>query len=154
MLFVILGSVAGWPVTRGSLAIGFAHTTLGAAYVTVIVAARLARLGTTLEEAAMDLGATPTSAFLRITLPNIFPAVLLGWLLSAFLSLNDLVIASFVAGQTSETLPMVLFAGIQAGAGEAMKPAAVFLVGVVAAGAYPAWLLLRTPGPTRTDPLV
>ena len=154
MLFVILGSVTGWPVTRGSLAIGFAHTTLGAAYVTVIVAARLARLGTTLEEAAMDLGATPTSAFLRVSLPNVFPAVLLGWMLSAFLSLNDLVIASFVAGQTSETLPMVLFAGIQAGAGEAMKPAAVFLVGVVAAGAYPAWLLLRAPGPTRTDPLV
>ncbi len=154
MLFVILGSVTGWPVTRGPLAIGVAHATLGAAYVTVIVAARLARLGATLEEAAMDLGATPTSAFLRVTLPNILPAVLLGWLISAFLSLNDLVIASFVAGRASETLPMALFAGIQAGAGVAMRPAAVILLGVVAAGAYPAWLLLRAPGPTSTDPLV
>ncbi len=154
MLFVLLGSVTGWPVARGPLAIGFAHATLGAAYVTVIVAARLARLGTTLEEAAMDLGATPTSAFLRVSLPNVFPAVLLGWFISAFLSLNDLVIASFVAGQASETLPMALFAGIQAGAGTAVKPAAVFILGVVAAGAYPAWLLLRAPGLTSTDPLV
>ena len=154
LLLVVLGSVTGWPVSRGPLAIAFAHTTLGAAYVAVIVAARLSRLGAILEEAAMDLGATPTSAFFRVTLPNIFPAVQLGWLISAFLSLNDLVIASFVAGQTSETLPMVLFAGIQAGAGEAVKPAAVFLLGVVAAGAIPAWLLLRAPGPTSTDPLV
>lgn len=154
MLFVSLGSVTGWPISGGSLAIGFAHATLGAAYVTVIVAARLARLGTTLEEAAMDLGATATSAFWRVTLPNIFPAVQLGWLISAFLSLNDLVIASFVAGPTSETLPMALFAGIEAGTGTAMQPVAVFLLGVVAAGAYPAWLLLRAPGPTSTDPLV
>ena len=154
LLFAVLGSVTGWPVSRGSLAIGFAHTTLGAAYVTVIVAARLSRLGAIPEEAAMDLGATPTRAFFRVTLPNIFPAMQLGWLISAFLSLNDFVIASFVAGRASETLPMVLFAGIQAGAGTAVMPAAVFLLGVVAAGAYPAWLLLRSPGPTSTDPLV
>ena len=94
-------SIFGWPAGRGELTIILAHSTFCMAYVTVVVRSRLADLDLSLEEAAQDLGATPARVFFDITLPIIAPALISGWLLSFTLSLDDLVIASFVSGPGS-----------------------------------------------------
>ena len=113
LLFVGLEQLMGWPKGRGMLTIIIAHTTLCMAYVTILVRSRLAEMDYSLEEAALDLGARPLRAFMAITLPIISPAVLSGWLLAFALSLDDLVLASFVAGPGSSTLPMVIFSSIR-----------------------------------------
>lgn len=115
LLFVGLESVLGWPPGRGQLTILIAHATFSMAYVTVIVQSRLAHLDPSLEEAALDLGARPLKVFFHITLPMIAPALLAGWLLSFTLSLDDLVIASFVSGPGSTTLPMVVYSSVRMG---------------------------------------
>ena len=89
--------------------------TLTMAYVTVIVQSRLSTLDDSLEEAAMDLGARPAKIFFLITLPIIAPALVSGWLLAFTISLDDLVIASFVSGPGSSTLPMVIFSKVRLG---------------------------------------
>lgn len=113
LLFVGLEQLLGWPKGRGMLTIIIAHTTLCMAYVTILVRSRLAEMDLSLEEAALDLGARPLRVFISITLPIIFPALLSGWLLAFALSLDDLVLASFVAGPSSSTLPMVIFSSIR-----------------------------------------
>lgn len=115
LLFVVLEGMTGWPAGRGALTVLLAHATLGAAYVAVVVQARLAQSDQVLEEAAMDLGAGPFTAFRTITLPLIAPALVAGWLLAFTLSLDDVVIASFVSGPSGTTLPMVLFSALRLG---------------------------------------
>ncbi len=87
-----------------------AHVTFCLAYVVLVVLARLRTLDPSLEEAAMDLGATEWEAFLRVTLPALGPAVAAAGLLCFALSFDDYVITSLVAGVDSETLPMVIYA--------------------------------------------
>ncbi|HUB94539.1 MAG TPA: ABC transporter permease subunit, partial [Stellaceae bacterium] len=82
LLFVALEQWTGWPKGRGVATIVIAHTTLGLAYVAIVVEARLAAFDRSLEEAALDLGARPTTVFARITLPLIAPALVAGWLLA------------------------------------------------------------------------
>jgi len=96
LLFVAMQQVIGWPDGRGFTTIAIAHITFSMAYVAVVVRARLAQMDRSLEEAAMDLGARPLTVYRTITLPLIAPALLSGWLLAFTLSLDDLVIASFV----------------------------------------------------------
>ena len=96
LLFVSLDQFIGWPDGRGVLTIWIAHTTFCMAYVTVVVNSRLQDLDESLEEAALDLGANRLKVFFVITLPIIAPALAAGWLLAFTLSLDDLVIASFV----------------------------------------------------------
>ncbi|MDU6107843.1 MAG: ABC transporter permease subunit [Klebsiella pneumoniae] len=96
LLFVALGHAIGWPSDRGMLTIWLAHVTFCTAYVAVVISSRLRELDHSIEEAAMDLGAAPLKVFFVITLPMIMPAVISGWLLAFTLSLDDLVIASFV----------------------------------------------------------
>ena len=115
LLFVALEAVTGWPEGRGAATVLLAHATLGAAFVAVVVQARLAETDRSLEEAAMDLGATPFVAFRTVTLPLIAPALGAGWLLAFTLSLDDVVIASFVSGPAGTTLPMALFAMLRRG---------------------------------------
>jgi len=115
LLFVAMESMFGWPAGRGMGTIIIAHTTFCLAYVAVIVQSRLSMLDETLEEAAMDLGAKPSSLFFLVTLPLISPAIISGWLLSFTLSLDDLVIASFVSGPGNSTLPMVIFSKVRMG---------------------------------------
>lgn len=115
LLFVALEGLTGWPAGRGALTVLLAHATLGAAYVAVVVQARLAQSDQVLVEAAMDLGAGPFTAFRTITLPLIAPALVAGWLLAFTLSLDDVVIASFVSGPSGTTLPMVLFSALRLG---------------------------------------
>jgi len=109
LLFVGLG----W--ARGMSTITIAHITFSLAFVAVIVRARINSLDQSLEEAAMDLGARPVKTFLVITLPMLAPALVAGWLLAFTLSLDDLVIASFVAGPGASTLPMVVFSKVRLG---------------------------------------
>lgn len=115
LLFVALEGAIGWPAGRGATTVLLAHATLGAAYVAVVVQARLAESDLAVEEAAMDLGARPFTVFRTVTLPLIAPALLAGWLLAFTLSLDDVVIASFVSGPAGTTLPMALFAALRMG---------------------------------------
>jgi spermidine/putrescine transport system permease protein len=92
-----------------------AHIVFCLAYIAVVVSTRLAGLNPHLEEAALDLGATPTQAFLRVLLPELMPAVLSGCLLAFVLSMDDLLIASFTAGSGANTLPMEIFSRVRTG---------------------------------------
>jgi putrescine transport system permease protein len=134
LLFVTMEQLIGWPAGRGMTTIVISHITLTMAYVTVIVQSRLAQMDDSLEEAAMDLGARPAKVFFLITLPIIFPALMSGWLLAFTLSLDDLVITSFVAGPGSSTLPMVIFSKVRLGVSPDINALATILVLVVAIG--------------------
>jgi putrescine transport system permease protein len=134
LLFVTMEQVIGWPKGRGMTTIIIAHVTFAMAFVTVIVQSRLAQLDDSLEEAAQDLGARPAKVFFLITLPIVFPALLSGWLLAFTLSLDDLVIASFVAGPGSTTLPMVVFSKVRLGVSPDINALATILVAIVAVG--------------------
>jgi len=134
LLFVTLEQLIGWPAGRGMTTIIIAHVTFAMAFVTVVVQSRLAQIDESLEEAAQDLGARPAKVFFLITLPIIFPALLSGWLLAFTLSLDDLVIASFVAGPGSSTLPMVVFSKVRLGVSPDINALATILVAVVAVG--------------------
>ena len=134
LLFVTLEQLTGWPEGRGMTTIILAHVTFAMAFVTVIVQSRLAQFDESLEEAAQDLGARPAKVFFLVTLPIIFPALLSGWLLAFTLSLDDLVIASFVAGPGSSTLPMVVFSKVRLGVSPDINALATILITVVAIG--------------------
>lgn len=144
LLFVAMEATFGWPSGRGVLTIVIAHATFGIAYVAVVVQSRLSDLDESLEESAMDLGATPGRVFFDITLPIIAPALISGWLLVFTLSLDDLVIASFVSGPGSSTLPMVIFSKVRLGVSPDVNALATILIGVVAVGmGLAAWQMLR-----------
>ncbi|MFC7476656.1 ABC transporter permease [Dankookia sp. GCM10030260] len=119
LLFVVLQGAAeaafGWQAGRGAATVLLAHATLGLAYVAVVVQARLAGLDPALEEAAADLGAAPFTVFRTVTLPLIAPALVAGWLLAFTLSLDDVVVASFVSGPAGTTLPMLVFSQLRVG---------------------------------------
>lgn len=144
LLFVAMESLIGWPAGRGITTVIIAHTTFCLAYVAVIVQSRLASLDDTLEEAAMDLGAPPSSLFFLITLPLIAPAIVSGWLLSFTLSLDDLVIASFVSGPGNSTLPMVIFSKVRLGVTPEVNALATLMILLVTIGVLTAvWLIRR-----------
>lgn len=144
LLFVGLEQTLGWPKGRGILTITMAHTTLCMAYVTILVRGRLAEMDRSLEEAALDLGARPLKVFMLITLPLISPALVAGWLLAFALSLDDLVLASFVAGPGSSTLPMVIFSSIRFGITPQINALATLIITSVAIGVVLAgWLMHR-----------
>ena len=134
LLFVTMEQLIGWPAGRGATTIIIAHITFTMAFVTVIVQSRLSQMDESLEEAALDLGAKPAKVFFLVTLPIIFPALLSGWLLAFTLSLDDLVIASFVAGPGSSTLPMVVFSKVRLGVSPDINALATILIAVVAIG--------------------
>jgi len=142
LLFVAMEQFLGWPQGRGVTTITIAHMTLTLAYVTVIVQSRLSMLDDSLEEAAMDLGARPAKTFFVITLPIIAPALLAGWLLAFTISLDDLVIASFVSGPGSSTLPMVIFSKVRLGVSPDINALATIMVLMVTIGVIIAGILM------------
>jgi putrescine transport system permease protein len=142
LLFVAMESLLGWPSGRGFLTILIAHVTFSMAYVAVIVQSRLSDMDASIEEAALDLGARPLQIFFRITLPIIAPALIAGWLLSFTMSLDDLVIASFVAGPGSSTLPIVIFSKVRLGVSPEINALATILVGLVAVGTIVAGIFM------------
>lgn len=143
LLFVSLQQLIGWPAQRGFTTITIAHTTFAVAYVTVVVQSRLAAMDESLEEAAMDLGGKPLRVVFDITLPLIAPAMVAGWLLAFTLSLDDLVIASFVSGPGGSTLPMVIFSKIRLGVTPDINALATVIILVVSLGVVIAWWLGR-----------
>ena len=143
LLFVASEQAFGWPAGRGALTITLAHISVSLAYVAVVVEARLADGGSELEQAAMDLGATPVGAFCRITLPLMAPALLSGWLLAFTLSLDDLVVASFVSGPGASTLPMVVFSALRLGVTPELNALATVILVVVGSALFLAWWFAR-----------
>lgn len=144
MLFIAMEGLVGWPAGRGMTTVIIAHITFAAAYVAVVVRSRVAGLDRALEEAAMDLGARPITVLRRITLPMLMPGLLSGWLLAFTLSLDDLVIASFVTGPGATTLPMLIFSKVRLGVSPDINALATLIVVVVASGVLlSGWIMLR-----------
>lgn len=143
LLFVAMEATFGWPAGRGMLTIIIAHTTFCMAYVAVVVQSRLTDMDDSIEEAASDLGAKPLRVFFDITLPMIAPSLVSGWLLSFTLSLDDLVIASFVSGPGASTLPMVIFSKVRLGVTPEINALATLIVAVVAIGISISWFFMR-----------
>ncbi|ADW74111.1 MULTISPECIES: putrescine ABC transporter permease PotI [Rahnella] len=152
LLFVAMGHTFGWPAERGMFTIWLAHVTFCSAYVAVVVSARLRELDRSIEEAAMDLGAPPLKVFFIITLPMILPALISGWLLAFTLSLDDLVIASFVAGPGATTLPMLVFASVRMGVNpeiNALATLILLVVGIIGMIAW--WFMSRAEKQRRKE---
>jgi putrescine transport system permease protein len=143
LFFVALEKLTGWPSGRGVTTITIAHITFSMAYVAVIVQSRLADMDPSLEEAAMDLGARPAKVFFAITIPIVAPALISGWLLAFTLSIDDLVIASFVSGPGSSTLPMVIFSKVKLGVSPDINALASIIIGIVATGILIAIIALK-----------
>ncbi len=137
LLLVALGLPRGfWTVT-------VSHATVTMCYATVVIQARLASFDLSLEEAAQDLGCTPLTAFLKVTLPNIAPAVATAWMLAFTLSLDDLVIASFTSGPGATTLPMRLYSQVRLGVNPEINAVSTLLIAAVTAGVFAAGLIQR-----------
>lgn len=150
LLFVACEGWIGWP-SRGILTITVAHATFGACFVSVLVRAQLAGFDRALEEAALDLGARPWTVLTRVTLPGISPALVSGWLLAFTLSLDDLVIASFVTGPSATTLPMAVFSSVRLGVSpEVNALATLFLALVFLLVSLAFWLMARAERSRRT----
>jgi putrescine transport system permease protein len=143
LLFVSLQQLTGWPAQRGFNTITIAHTTFAMAYVAVIIQSRLVSMDESLEEAAMDLGGRPFRVMIDITLPLIAPAMVAGWLLAFTLSLDDLVIATFVSGPGGSTLPMLIFSKVKLGVTPDINALATLIIVLVTLGVLIAWVLTR-----------
>ncbi|WP_344919305.1 ABC transporter permease [Streptosporangium oxazolinicum] len=101
--------------TLGLHSVLLAHTVFGMAFVTAVVRTRLTGADTSLEEASRDLGATPFTTFLRVTLPQLAPGIVAGALLAFTLSVDEFVIAFFTAAPTTPTLPIVIYSMVRFG---------------------------------------
>jgi putrescine transport system permease protein len=144
LIFVSTEQLIGWPESRGTMTIIIAHITFSMAFVAIIVQSRLASMDKSLEEAAMDLGGRPYRVTLDITLPIIAPAMLSGWLLAFTLSLDDLVISSFVSGPGSSTLPMVIFSKVRMGVTPDVNALATIIILIVGTGVVIAGLIMHS----------
>jgi putrescine transport system permease protein len=137
LLFVAMG------LERGAATIAIAHATFTLCFVAVVVQARLVTVDRSLEEAAMDLGCTPAGAFLRVTLPLIAPAIVAGFLLAFTLSLDDLVIASFVSGPGATTLPMRIYSQVRLGVTPEINAVSTLMIAAAAVAVIAASLLVK-----------
>jgi putrescine transport system permease protein len=146
LLFVLLQRLTGWPSGRGAGTVTLAHASVSVAYVAVVVRARLADMGTALEEAAADLYAPPWKVFLAVTVPGLAPALAAGWLLGFTLSLDDVVVASFTSGPGATTLPMLVFSATRLGVTPEIYALATVIVGIVAVVLVAAGRLRRRGG--------
>ncbi len=142
LLLISMLHLLGWP-HRGFVTIVLAHVAFCTAYVTVTVQSRLGTADRSLEEAAMDLGAGPVRAFFDTTLPIIAPALASSWLLSFTLSLDDLVISSFVSGPGASTLPMVIYSKVKLGVSPDVNALATLIIALVGTGVLIAGVLMR-----------
>lgn len=124
-------AVIGTPLSLWTIVA--AHVVFCLAYVAIVVSARITGLNPHLEEAALDLGATPVQAFIQVLLPELMPAIISGCLLAFVLSMDDFLIASFTAGAGSITLPMEIFSRIRTGVKPDINALSVMLM--VASGA-------------------
>ena len=149
LLFVAMAQMIGWPQERGIVTIWIAHTTFCAAYVAVVVSARLRELDLSIEEAAMDLGARPWKVFFLITIPMIAPSLGAGGMMSFALSLDDLVLASFVSGPGSTTLPMEVFSAVRLGVKPEINAVASLILLAVSMMTFLVWFFSRRAEESR-----
>ncbi|TFB40043.1 ABC transporter permease subunit [Pseudomonas sp. F01002] len=149
LLFVAMAQMIGWPQERGIITIWIAHTTFCAAYVAVVVSARLRELDLSIEEAAMDLGARPWKVFFLITIPMIAPSLGAGGMMSFALSLDDLVLASFVSGPGSTTLPMEVFSAVRLGVKPEINAVASLILLAVSLMTFFVWFFSRRAEESR-----
>ena len=141
LLFVTLGDLIPVFSDRGLITIWIAHVTFCSAYATVVIRSRFVELDISIEEAAKDLGAGPMKVFFVIILPAIMPAEVAAFLLSFTMSMDDLVITSFVAGPNSTTLPMLIFSSVRRGLSPEINALASVIVLVVSMFAFVSWVL-------------
>ena len=144
LLFVSMAQLVGWPAERGMTTIWIAHTTFSTAYVAIVVSGRLGELDQSIEEAALDLGSPPWKTFLLITVPMIAPSIFAGWLLAFTLSLDDLVLASFVSGPGATTLPMEVFSAVRLGVKPDINAIASLILLAVSLFTLLAWFVARS----------
>src|SRR5918912_2823741 len=128
---------------RGFWTLTIAHTSVTLCFVAVIVQSRLQTFDLSLEEAAMDLGASPLRSFLLITVPLIWPAIASGFLLAFTLSFDDLVIASFTTGPGATTLPIRIYSEVRLGVKPQINAICTIMIAVVACGLITASLLTK-----------
>ncbi|WP_414832023.1 ABC transporter permease [Afifella sp. YEN Y35] len=134
---------------RGFWTVTIAHITFSMCFVAVVVQSRLLSFDRSLEEAALDLGATPVKTFFAVTLPLIAPAVVAGWMLAFSLSLDDLVIASFTTGPGATTLPMKIYSQVRRGVTPEINAVCTILVALVTLGVLTASILGKARSPAR-----
>lgn len=140
LLYVTLGDFIPIFADRGIIAIWVAHVTFCSAYATVVIRSRFIELDTSVEEAAKDLGAGPLKVFFAIMLPSLMPAEVAAFLLSFTMSMDDLVITSFIAGPESTTLPMLIFSSIRRGLSPEINALAAIIIFVASIGTFIGWL--------------
>jgi len=126
------------------------HAVYNTSIVALIVSARLAGMDHTLEEASADLGATPLGTFWRVTLPQLYPAVLAGALLAFTFSFDDFVLSFFVSGVGSTTLPLNLFSRLRFGVSPVINAVAATMLSLTLTAIVVAQLVLRQ-GTRRTQ---
>jgi putrescine transport system permease protein len=142
LLFVSMVQLFSWP-HRGFTTIVISHVAFCTAYATITVQSRLQSADQSLEDAAMDLGSGPARAFMEVTLPIIAPALLSSWLLNFTLSLDDLVISSFVSGPGASTLPMVIYSKVKLGVSPDINALASLIICAVGSCIIIAGYLMR-----------
>jgi putrescine transport system permease protein len=130
-------------VDRGFWTVAIAHTTMAMCFVTVIVQSRLTDFDISLEEAAMDLGASPLRTFISVTLPLMLPAIAAAWMLAFALSLDDLVIASFTTGPGATTLPIRIYSEVRLGVKPEINAVCSIMIAVVGIAVIGASLLSK-----------
>ncbi|MFT5644350.1 MAG: putrescine transport system permease protein [Janthinobacterium sp.] len=130
LMLVSLQKMFGFP-ERGMFTIWIAHTLLGMAYATVVVQSRLREMDKSLHEAALDLGCRGHQVFFLVTLPNIWQALASAWLLTFTLSLDDVVLAAFLSGPGSSTMPIVIFSRARLGLDPRVNAVAALTILVV-----------------------
>ena len=133
LLMVASQRLFGFP-ERGFTTLVLGHTLLGMAYATTVIQSRLLEADRSIEEAAMDLGCRPLQVFFLVTLPNIAPALVSGWLLTFTLSFDDVVLSEFLSGPGVTTLPQVIFSYARRGVNPSIYAAATLLIATVSLG--------------------
>lgn len=140
LIFVTLGSEIPIFADRGVFAIWIAHVTFCSAYTTVVIRSRFRELDISIEEAAKDLGAGPIKVFFAVILPALMPSEVAAFLLAFTMSMDDLVIASFIAGPDSTTLPMLIFSSVRRGLSPEINALATIIIFIVSIFTFFAWL--------------
>ncbi len=142
VFFILMADWVGWPGQRGFTTITLAHITFSMVFVTTIIQARMIQSDRAIEEAAMDLGSRPWQVMFDITLPVISPAILSGWLLAFTISLDDVVISSFVTGPGSTTLPLLIWSKVKLGVTPDINALATLMVLTVGIGVFAAGMIM------------
>lgn len=140
LIFVTLSSEISIFADRGIWAIWIAHVTFCSSYATVVIRSRFRELDISIEEAAMDLGAGPVKVFFAVILPALMPSEVAAFLLAFTMSMDDLVVASFIAGPDSTTLPMLIFSSVRRGLSPEINALATIIVFIVSIFTFFAWL--------------